>query len=113
MSIGIEDGIAVVPVTASQGTAPSRLRVRERKERMMRVFIAGATGAIGDRLVPQLVEKGHEVIGTSRSPEKAGRLRAGGAEAVVLDVLDPDAVRRPSPPPGRTRSSTRRPLSPV
>jgi nucleoside-diphosphate-sugar epimerase len=60
---------------------------------MMRVFIAGATGAIGDRLVPQLVEKGHEVIGTSRSPEKAGRLRAGGAEAVVLDVLDPHAVR--------------------
>jgi nucleoside-diphosphate-sugar epimerase len=61
---------------------------------MMRVFIAGATGAIGDRLVPQLVEKGHEVIGTSRSPEKADRLRAGSAEAVVLDVLDPDAVRK-------------------
>jgi NADPH-dependent curcumin reductase CurA len=99
MSIGIEDGIAVVPVTGSQGTAPSRLRVRERKERMMRVFIAGATGAIGDRLVPQLVERGHEVIGTSRSPEKAERLRAGSA--------------RPSPPPGRTRSSTKQPLSPV
>src|SRR6266540_1374498 len=59
----------------------------------MRVFIAGATGAVGERLVPQLVEKGHEVIGTSRSPEKADRLRAGGAEAVVLDVLDPHAVR--------------------
>jgi 2-alkyl-3-oxoalkanoate reductase len=61
---------------------------------MMRVFIAGATGAVGDRLVPQLVEKGHEVIGTSRSPEKADRLRAGSAEAVVLDVLDSDAVRK-------------------
>src|SRR6266516_2682208 len=59
----------------------------------MRVFVAGATGAIGARLVPQLIERGHQVIGTSRSEEKAGRLRAQGAEAVVLDVLDPRAVR--------------------
>jgi nucleoside-diphosphate-sugar epimerase len=60
----------------------------------MRVFVAGATGAIGARLVPQLVERGHEVIGTSRSQEKAGRLRAQGAEPVVLDLLDRDAVRQ-------------------
>jgi 2-alkyl-3-oxoalkanoate reductase len=60
----------------------------------MRVFIAGAGGAIGARLVPQLVERGHEVIGSSRTPEKADRLRALGAEPVVLDVLDADAVRR-------------------
>jgi 2-alkyl-3-oxoalkanoate reductase len=53
----------------------------------MRVIVAGASGAIGERLVPQLVERGHEVIGSSRSPAKAGRLRAG-AEPVVLDVLD-------------------------
>jgi nucleoside-diphosphate-sugar epimerase len=59
----------------------------------MRVFVTGATGAIGTRLVPQLAERGHEVIGTSRSAEKAGRLRAHGAEPVVLDVLDRDAVR--------------------
>jgi nucleoside-diphosphate-sugar epimerase len=59
----------------------------------MRVFVAGATGAIGARLVPQLVERGHEVIGTSRSPEKAGSLRARGAEPVVLDLLDRDAVQ--------------------
>ena len=58
----------------------------------MRVFVAGATGAIGGRLVPQLIERGHEVTGTSRSPEKAERLRAQGAEAVVLDLLDPAAV---------------------
>jgi nucleoside-diphosphate-sugar epimerase len=45
------------------------------------------------RLVPQLIERGHEVIGTSRTPEKAERLRAAGAEPVVLDVLDRDAVR--------------------
>lgn len=59
----------------------------------MRVFVAGATGAIGARLVRQLVERGHEVIGTSRSQGKAARLRALGAEPVVLDVLDRDAVR--------------------
>jgi 2-alkyl-3-oxoalkanoate reductase len=59
----------------------------------MRVFIAGASGAIGAQLVPQLVERGHEVIGTSRSPAKADRLRALGAEPLVLDVLDARAVR--------------------
>jgi 2-alkyl-3-oxoalkanoate reductase len=59
----------------------------------MRVFVAGATGAIGARLVPQLVERGHEVIGTTRSSERADRLRALGAEPVVLDILDRDAVR--------------------
>ena len=59
----------------------------------MRVFVAGATGAIGTRLVPQLVERGHEVVGTSRSAEKAERLRRLGAEPIVLDLLDPQAVR--------------------
>lgn len=59
----------------------------------MRVFVAGATGAVGQRLVPQLVERGHEVVGTSRSPERARRLTAQGAEPVVLDLLDRPAVR--------------------
>ena len=59
----------------------------------MRVFVAGATGAIGARLVPELVRRGHEVVGTSRSAEKAERLRALGAEPVVLDLLDARAVR--------------------
>jgi len=59
---------------------------------MMRVFIAGASGAIGTRLIPQLIEKGHEVIGTSRSPAKAERLRELGAEPVALDLLDRQAV---------------------
>jgi nucleoside-diphosphate-sugar epimerase len=48
---------------------------------------------MGARLVPQLVERGHEVFGTSRSPDNAGRLRAQGASAVVLDLLDAGAVR--------------------
>jgi 2-alkyl-3-oxoalkanoate reductase len=59
----------------------------------MRVFIAGATGAIGTRLVRQLVERGHEVVGTSRSAEKADRLRERGVETAVVDLLDPPAVR--------------------
>jgi nucleoside-diphosphate-sugar epimerase len=59
----------------------------------MRVFVAGATGAIGARLVPQLVERGHEVVGASRSREKAERLRGQDAEGIVLDVLDRTAVR--------------------
>jgi nucleoside-diphosphate-sugar epimerase len=60
----------------------------------MRVFVAGASGAIGTRLVPQLVDRGHEVIGTSRSPEKAEHIRALGAEPFALDLLDRAAVRR-------------------
>jgi nucleoside-diphosphate-sugar epimerase len=60
----------------------------------MRVFVAGASGAIGTRLVPQLVERGHEVIGSSRSPEKAEQIHALGAEPVALDLLDHAAVRR-------------------
>ena len=58
----------------------------------MRVFVAGATGAIGARLVRRLVERGHEVVGTSRSPERARSLRTQGAEPVVLDLLDATAV---------------------
>jgi len=60
----------------------------------MRVFVVGASGAIGTRLVPQLIDRGHEVIGTSRSPESAKRVRALGARPVLLDLLDPDAVRK-------------------
>jgi 2-alkyl-3-oxoalkanoate reductase len=60
----------------------------------MRVFVAGATGAIGTRLVPQLVDRGHQVVGTSRSAGKAEQIHALGAEPVVVDLLDRAAVRR-------------------
>ena len=60
----------------------------------MRVLVAGASGAIGTRLVPQLVDRGHEVIGSSRSPEKAEHIRGIDAEPVALDLLDRAAVRR-------------------
>ena len=59
----------------------------------MRVLVIGASGAIGTRLVPQLIDRGHEVIGTSRSPRNADRVRALGARPIVLDLRDPNAVR--------------------
>jgi nucleoside-diphosphate-sugar epimerase len=59
----------------------------------MRIFVAGGSGAVGTRLVPQLSRRGHHVIGTTRSPDKVARLRDLGAEPVVLDLLDPVAVR--------------------
>jgi nucleoside-diphosphate-sugar epimerase len=58
----------------------------------MRVFVAGASGAIGTRLVPQLIARGHEVIGTSRTPARAERVAALGAKPIALDLLDPRAV---------------------
>jgi 2-alkyl-3-oxoalkanoate reductase len=60
----------------------------------MRVFVAGASGAIGSRLVPQLIDRGHEVIGTSRSLGGAERVRGLGAEPIALDLLDARAVRK-------------------
>jgi 2-alkyl-3-oxoalkanoate reductase len=54
----------------------------------MKVFLAGATGAIGSRLVPQLVEAGHQVTAMTRSKEKLGKLYDLGAEAVACDVFD-------------------------
>lgn len=58
----------------------------------MRVFVAGATGAIGRRLVPPLVERGHDVVATTSRPKKVDALRALGARPVVLDGLDGVAV---------------------
>ena len=58
----------------------------------MRVFVAGATGALGRHLVPGLVAAGHRVTATTRTPGKVERLRAAGAEPVVVDGLDRDAV---------------------
>jgi nucleoside-diphosphate-sugar epimerase len=58
----------------------------------MRVFLAGATGVIGRRLVPHLLAGGHQVTGMTRSTGKADELRAAGAEPVIADALDADAV---------------------
>ena len=58
----------------------------------MRVFVAGATGAIGRPLVPALIAAGHEVTGTTRSEERAEGVRAAGARAAVCNALDADAL---------------------
>ena len=58
----------------------------------MKIFLAGASGAIGRHLLPMLVAQGHEVSGTTRSAAKTEALRALGAEPVVVGALDPDAV---------------------
>jgi uncharacterized protein YbjT (DUF2867 family) len=59
----------------------------------MRIFVAGATGVIGIRLVPLLAAAGHAVAGMTRTAAHADRLRALGAEPAVCDALDPAAVR--------------------
>jgi nucleoside-diphosphate-sugar epimerase len=60
----------------------------------MRVFLAGASGVIGMRLIPLLVRDGHEVAGMTRSPGKTAALRELGAEPVVCDVFDAGALAR-------------------
>ena len=59
----------------------------------MRVFVAGASGAIGRSLVPRLVEAGHEVTGTTRSEERIEAIRAAGATPALVDALDGRALR--------------------
>jgi nucleoside-diphosphate-sugar epimerase len=60
----------------------------------MKIFVAGATGVLGRELVPQLVARGHDVVGMTRSASKQDLVRSLGARPVVADALDPDAVAR-------------------
>src|SRR5215218_8235147 len=59
----------------------------------MRIFVAGTSGAVGSRINAQLIDAGHEVVGTHTSPAGADRIRALGAKPVALDLLDTRAVR--------------------
>jgi nucleoside-diphosphate-sugar epimerase len=59
----------------------------------MRIFLAGATGAVGRPLTRLLVEAGHMVVGTTRSAGKAAEIEAAGATAAIVDAYDGDAVR--------------------
>jgi nucleoside-diphosphate-sugar epimerase len=72
----------------------------------MRVFVAGASGAVGRRLVPQLVAAGHAVVGLTRVQSRTAAIAASGAEAVVGDVFDRDGLLGSSAPPSLTRSFT-------
>jgi 2-alkyl-3-oxoalkanoate reductase len=58
----------------------------------MKVFVAGATGVLGRALVPRLVARGHQVVGMTRTASKQDLVRSLGAQPVVADALDPDAV---------------------
>lgn len=60
----------------------------------MRIFLAGAGGAIGRRLTPLLCAAGHDVVGTTRAPDKVAALSALGAEPVVVDIFDATALTR-------------------
>lgn len=60
----------------------------------MRILVAGATGAVGRNLLPRLAAAGHDVVGTTRRPEKANLIRELGGEALVVDGLDGAAIRR-------------------
>ena len=60
----------------------------------MKIFLAGAAGAIGKRLVPLLLDTGHHVVGTTRSTDKADAMRAAGVEPVIVDVFDMPALSR-------------------
>ena len=58
----------------------------------MKIFVAGATGVIGRRAVPLLIERGHEVTAVSRTESKRAALSGVGAKAIVVDLFDADAV---------------------
>jgi nucleoside-diphosphate-sugar epimerase len=60
----------------------------------MRVFVAGATGAVGRELVPQLISAGHAVAGLTRSESKAEAIKRAGAQPIVADVFDAAAIRQ-------------------
>ncbi|MFL5871355.1 MAG: SDR family oxidoreductase, partial [Solirubrobacterales bacterium] len=60
----------------------------------MRVFVAGASGAIGRPLIGQLIEAGHEVAGMTRREDRVAEIRGRGADCVVCDVFDPEALAR-------------------
>src|ERR687892_2528223 len=77
------------------GGRPARSAGCDRKnerEDTMRIFVAGASGALGSRLVPQLIDAGHEVIGTHNSSASGELLRRLGAKPGMLDPLDAGAA---------------------
>lgn len=60
----------------------------------MKVFLAGATGAVGRPLLRELLHAGHDVVGTTRKPARARELERAGAEALVLDALETESLVR-------------------
>jgi uncharacterized protein YbjT (DUF2867 family) len=67
----------------------------------MKIFVAGGTGAIGRRLIAELLAKGHALVALTRSPEKASALVEQGIEPAIADVLIPMRLKRLSVALGR------------
>src|SRR6185437_1577535 len=80
------------PVSQIRGVLCLGGKASRGKDRLMRVFVTGATGAVGRHLVPMLVAAGHQVTATTKTPGKAAQLREAGATAVIVDGLDRAAV---------------------
>src|SRR4029450_918227 len=78
--------------TVTGGASTSSHGGNETRGGVMKIFVAGATGALGRALVPQLVARGHEVVGMTRTASKQDLVRSLGARPVVADALDPVAV---------------------
>lgn len=76
---------------ANGGTVPAMSQPTS-NDTNMRIFLAGASGVIGIRLLPLLVEAGHRVAGMTRSPSRVAELEALGAQAVLCDVYDAEAL---------------------
>jgi len=79
---------------ASQGVKNTEGHWPRSGRKEMRVFVAGASGAVGKRLIPELVKAGHKVIGMTRSAEKRELVQSMGADHVAADALDRQAVLR-------------------
>src|SRR5215475_6921458 len=73
---------------AAGSLSPDPLGFTHRRDLGMRVFVTGATGALGSRLLPLLLAAGHSVVGVTHTSTNTRGLRAAGAEAVVADGLD-------------------------
>jgi hypothetical protein len=78
--------------TVTGDASISSQRADETRGAVMKIFAAGATGVLGRALVPQLVPRGHEVIGMTKSASTQDLVRSLGARPVVADALDPDAI---------------------
>src|ERR1700730_13613856 len=83
---------ALVPQGVSRHDRLENFSRSARRAASMKIFVAGATGAVGHRLVLLLTAAGHEVAGLTRSPAKVGLLRRIGATPVIADALDRAAV---------------------
>src|SRR4029450_11979848 len=82
-----------IPSSLSQPLLRPRPRVRHLYEGAdMKIFVAGASGALGQQLIPMLPDRGHQVVGMTRTPAKTALVRELGAEPVLADGLDATAV---------------------